>query len=344
MKPCRPVVLLLPLSAACAAAPTPPPVAPEPPPVQAPPAPVASVEAPAPAAPSPPPPPPEAPAPDPLASADIADAPPKELEAAATHVKKGDWRRARSEVQGTLKGLGANASLDIVLVGHALSGRACAMLKDSKCAEAEYGAVSGAWDAGAVKRLASLGGDEAAQRRRLSRALAAVGEAVFFAAEQKRREADKLARPVYRGSGVREDVLKFVNTKIKDWVTAKRPAIEGVEKAYAKVVEIQPVPPPRWVIASAERVGAMWSGFVDEFRDTPVPKEWRGDGPVPGADGLTYKELREEYRGKIDEASAPQLEVARGAYRTCSEHAAKYRITDDRSRACDAWLAAHPKP
>jgi hypothetical protein len=220
------------------------------------------------------------------------------------------------------------------------------MLKDSKCAEAEYGAVSAAWidPDGAVKRLEALGGDEATQQRRLGRALMAVGEAVFFAAEQKRRESDKLARPVYRGSGAREDVLKFINTKLKDWVMAKRPAIEGVEKAYKRVVDIQPIPPPRWVVAAAERVGAMWSGFVDDFRNTPMPKEWQGDGPVPGANGLTFKELRASYLERISEASEPMLQTARGAYRTCSEQAAKYRITDDRSRACDAWLAAHPKP
>jgi hypothetical protein len=75
-----------------------------------------------------------------------------------------------------------------------------------------------------------------------------------------------------------------------------------------------------------------------------MPKEWQGDGPVPGADGLTYKELRTEYQNKIVEASDPQMESARGAYRSCRDYATKFGIADEHSRACDTWLAAHPKP
>jgi hypothetical protein len=219
------------------------------------------------------------------------------------------------------------------------------MLKDTKCAAAEYGAVSASWadPAGAVKRIEALGGTDT-HRRRVAQALMAVGEAAFFAAEQKRKESDKVARPVYRGSGTREEVLSFINTKFKDWVTAKRPALEEAEKGYKKVVDIQPTPPPRWVVASAERVGAMWSGFVDEFRSAPMPKEWLADGLVPGTKDLTFKELRAEYQSRISEASEPLLERARAAYRSCVDLATKYRIADERSRACEAWLAAHRGP
>ncbi len=281
-----------------------------------------------------------APAPEPDPSAD-----PAPLAGAAARFREGDWQNAHEEASRTLDAIGESGPLDVVLAGHALVGRACAKLADDTCAAAAYAAVTAAWadPPSAVNRLAALGGDETAQRLRLPRALYLVGEAAFFSAEQLRHEADALASPVYRGPGTRDDVLAFVSTKARDWVGAKRTAIERAESAYKKVVDIKPAAPPRWVIAAAARVGGMWSGFVDDFRATPVPAEWQGDGPVPGAGGVTFEDLRTEYQNKIDEASEPQLEQARGAYRTCRDYAVKYQVTDEHSRACDAWLAAHPK-
>jgi hypothetical protein len=74
-----------------------------------------------------------------------------------------------------------------------------------------------------------------------------------------------------------------------------------------------------------------------------MPKEWQNNGPVPGTNGLTYEELRTSYQNSLGEASASQLETARAAYRTRRDHAAKYRVEDERPRACEAWLASHAK-
>ena len=46
-------------------------------------------------------------------------------------------------------------------------------------------------------------------------------------------------------------------------------AIEKLEDEYKKIVDLQPAPPPRWVIAAGSRVGRMWGKFVDEFRARP---------------------------------------------------------------------------
>jgi hypothetical protein len=286
-------------------------------------------------------------APDaPALHADLAEGLPPELDGAAAHLRSGEWQKARADAGRALSADGDGGHLDIVIGAHTAAGRACAMLADEDCAAASYAAVTAAWadPASAVKRLEALGGDGEAQRKRLARAINSVGEAVFFSAEQRRREAEKLARPVYQGSGTRDEVLAFVNTTVKDWVGARRTAIDGAETAYQKVAQIQPVPPPRWVVAAAERVGGLWSGFVDDFRAAPMPTEWQGHGPVPGANGLTFEALRAEYQGKLVEASAPQLEQARAAYRTCRDYAAKFGIADEHARACDAWWAAHPTP
>jgi hypothetical protein len=200
----------------------------------------------------------------------------------------------------------------------------------------EYNKVRGLWkDPAAVVKKIQEGGDE----RRVYKALTAVGEALFFFAEQTRKDVEKIKFPEYRGAGNREDVIKHINTKVKDWVSKKRPAIEGAEKEYKKIVDLQPSPPPRWVIAAGSRVGQMWGRFVAEFRAAPIPKEWKGHGVVPGTADLTYDELRGEYFAKLDEASEPQKQTAKGAFKTCLDYSVKFQYFDEYSRKCEEWLS-----
>jgi hypothetical protein len=172
----------------------------------------------------------------------------------------------------------------------------------------------------------------------------AAGRAAFEAAERVRATADQAAPPVYRGSGKRDEVLTFVSAVYAPWFTARQAALEDVEKAYAKVLEVKPDPSPRWAVASGERVGSLWSGLADDFRSMPVPEEWQGNGVVPGTHGTTYDDLRREYLDKLSLAGGPLLERARTAYQRCSETARRSHVADEHARACDAWLAAHPKP
>ena len=69
--------------------------------------------------------------------------------------------------------------------------------------------------------------------------------------------------PVYKGAGTKESVLRFVATNIADFIKKKRLMLEDTEKEYQKILQIQPVPPPRWVIASASRVGYDGHGMTD---------------------------------------------------------------------------------
>jgi len=150
--------------------------------------------------------------------------------------------------------------------------------------------------------------------------------------------------PVYSGDVSRESILKHVQTKVGDWVGKKKPLIEEAEKAYMKVLELKPAPPPRWVIASAARVGTLWGRFVAELRAAPIPRDWTRHGPIPGGNGLTYEEVRAAYYKQLDEASAPQREMARSAFKKCSELSLKLRYADDFSRTCDSWLAKNMAP
>ena len=295
--------------------------------------------------PAPPPAPPAPPLPSPPAPPyEILRPPPgSPLDQAAAQAERGEWAPARKTLAARMPALDAGARLDDAMAGHALLGRACDMLKDAACAAEHYGKVVALWSApDAEQKLGAGAGDDAERSRRTTRAVTAAGEALFFAAERKRAAADAIVFPVYAGSGSREDVLAFVKREVAVWVKRKRPAIEEAEHAYLAVLKLRPSSPPRWTLAAMERTGRMWADFVREFRATPTPAEWKGAGPVPGAGGLTYEQLRAEYMKGISEASEPQQERARNTFRVCRDWGIKHAIADEHTRVCEAWLTANP--
>jgi hypothetical protein len=127
-------------------------------------------------------------------------------------------------------------------------------------------------------------------------------------------------------------VLRHIQTKVKDWIGKKRPLIESATSEYKKVVDLQPVPPPRWVIAAGSRVGEMWGTFVKEFRAAPIPNSIKNDF-----------ELRTAYYGALDDASEPQKQQAKSAFEVCLGYSVKYQYFDEYSRSCEEWLASNYK-
>ncbi|TKD10259.1 tetratricopeptide repeat protein [Polyangium fumosum] len=255
-------------------------------------------------------------------------------------VREEKWADARAWLGKWKAAVDKAGSLQERIHAHTLLGRSLEKLDDKKGAAKEYEIVRAAWKdpEASVKQLAAGGGSELEQTRRLGRSLTDVGEALFFFAEQKRAEVDAIRYPEYKGPASRDEVMKHINTKVVDWVKKKRPAIEEVEKAYAQVLALEPVPPPRWVVASASRVGQLWGKFVAEFRAAPIPKEWRGNGPVLGTT-ITYEELRRAYYEKLDEASEPQKLQAKKSFEVCVNYSAKYQYFDPYTRSCSVWLA-----
>ncbi len=250
-----------------------------------------------------------------------------------------DWAGAKRRLSAAMRRIDASASLDVKVEAHATLGRAYARTGDATNAAAEYGKVrSLTKDRRAVEaKLAELGGEPPEKARRLGKVLTALGEAVFFAAEQRRREVDAIRFPEYRGPGTRADVLAHVKGPVAEWIRRKRPMVEAVEREYLEVLDIQPVP-PRWAIAAGARVGQMWGKFVAEFRAAPIPREWLQHGPSPYG-GLTWDEIRAAYYEEIDRASEPQRLRAKGAYKACLDYSLRYQHFDASSRACEAWLS-----
>jgi hypothetical protein len=249
-------------------------------------------------------------------------------------VDRGSPANGRTRLNAWQATFGDAAPLDARIHAQTLIGRANVRLNEKSRADAAYARVLELWkDPEAAQRtLAAEGADG-----RLGVVLSDLGEALFSAAELRRKEADKIRFPEYRGNGTREDILQHMNTKVVQWVRAKRPAIEAAEREYKKIVDLQPAPPPKWVVRSATGVGRAWAKFVAEFRAAPIPAAWKGHGSVPGT-STTYDQLRAEYYRMLDEASEPQKQVARAAFKVCVDYSTKYAYADDFSLACHEWL------
>lgn len=224
-------------------------------------------------------------------------------------------------------------------LAHALAGRVQAFLGALDKARAEYQIVNSLWanPEDGVKNLAALGGTERERDQRLAQTLTAVGEALFFFGERKRAEFDALRFPEYTGPGDKNSVMKFINANISEWFQKKRTALEDAEREYQKILQMMPVPPPRWVLAGAGRVGFMWSTFVSDFHRAPMPKEWSSKAPIPGT-SMPGVEIKRLYREQLSSMSEPLLERARQAFLVCTSQSIKFQWFDEHSQACVVWL------
>jgi hypothetical protein len=279
-----------------------------------------------------------------MSDADLLKAPTgSQVAEGAALIQRGDWAKAKAVLSARVEKLDASGRMDDAVAARALLARACDKLKDTACVAEQSAKVVALWKLPDWEpRLTTGARDEGEKSRRLERAVTAMGETLFLAAEQKRAEADAITFPAYSGPGDREDVLKFVNGPIKTWVQKKRPAVETVDGAYLTVLHIPHGTPAHWAIAAAERAGTTWMRFVREFRSPPVPNEWKGEGKVPGAGDLTYAEIRGEFIKALAEASEPQRLRARRFFTVCRDIGAKHGIADEHTRACEAALAATP--
>jgi len=248
---------------------------------------------------------------------------------AAHYGERKEWGNVQKRLGGAMRQIDSKASLDVRVQAHALLARAYS--EQNRSAAGEYGTVVKLW-ADPKKAVSEIEKGEGDAQRKLGRSLEAVGEALFYFAEQKKKKVDAVKFPVYKGPGSKDAVLKHIQGKVKDWIGKKRPLIEDATKEYKKIVDLQPVPPPRWVIAAGAEVGTMWGGFVDEFRAAPIPDSIKKD-----------YELRTAYYGALDDASEPQKRQARGAFETCLGYSVKYQYFDEYSRECEKWLAKNYK-
>jgi tetratricopeptide (TPR) repeat protein len=267
----------------------------------------------------------------------------------AHYADKEDWESARKALAGAMATLD-KAPPDIQVQAHATLARAMMHMKGQAQAKTEYAKVRTLWGDGNQAQTkineAYKGESEEQRAHRLGKVLDAVGEALFYVAEDRKHDkVDSIPFPAYKGPGTKDDIKKYMDKTLMPWVQKKQAAIEDIDKEYQKITELQPVPPPRWVIASASRAGLMWGEFVDDFRKAPYPKDWDKKGYVPGTgDQLTWREVKANYLEHLDEASEPiKREKAKPALKRCLDDSVKYQYFDEFSRDCEKWLAKNYK-
>ena len=256
-----------------------------------------------------------------------------------SHEHDGDSAQEKKWLAGWMSQIDRAGALDTRVCAHAALGRASSSLGDAKSAEREYAVVRALWTtpAAAVKEIMAQGGAELDKDRRLARSLTAVGEALFFFAEQKRSLADASRYPELKGSASLARIQDHVKTKLADWMRKKQILIEDAEREYLAIVSLEPAPPPRWVIASAFRVGALWAHYDADLHASLIPNEWRGNALVPGSK-MTVSELRKVYENAWAGGSDSTKQKARGAFKTCANYSVKFQRVDEYSEGCNRWL------
>ncbi|MBI4951034.1 MAG: hypothetical protein HY908_03310 [Myxococcales bacterium] len=220
-----------------------------------------------------------------------------------------------------------------------LLGRAAQRSRDTARARSAFERVLALW-AGAKSEER-----QALTAPALGRVLMARGEAAYWLAEQKRAAVEALVPPKYHGSGKVKDIEAFVWGKFAAWSEARRAAIEVAQAEYIKVKQLDPEPPPRWLVAAAARVGDMWAAYVEVFRSAPMPQEWSQPGFIPGIDPpMEWREIAVAYKAALEEVLAPHRDVARKAYEACVAVADRAGVRAPDRDACARWLEAHPAP
>jgi hypothetical protein len=165
------------------------------------------------------------------------------------------------------------------------------------------------------------------------RVVEAVGAAHFFFAEQARLKGDKMPIPKYAGPDSVQGATDYINNTIGPYVRDRQARLIEADNAYRKISEIKPVPPSRWVVAAASRVGQMWAAFADDVINSPLPRHIAKDG-----------ELEAGYRKTLSESMKPVVEKSRRAFQICRDAAEGARVDDSHSKACTTWLAENAEP
>lgn len=261
------------------------------------------------------------------------------LAIALTHIEREQMTEAKNVLEKIIGRIDRVGELRDRFVAHSGRGRVLKAMGDMAGAEREYEIVKALWEAPENQKRVLSEADT--NPRNVGKVLSAVGEALFFFAEKKRQELEAIRYPVYTGRSEKSAVVKHINTQVAAWVAKKRSAIEATEKNYRNILDLQPAPPPQWVIASTNRIGTMWAKFAAEFRAAPIPKAWRKNGFIPGANDLTYEEIRTAYYEAIDQVSEPNKVRAKISFRTCVDFSVKFQYVDEFSRGCGAWLEKH---
>lgn len=243
------------------------------------------------------------------------------------HFEQGANEKSRIAVTSRME-LFDRAPIDIRIRAHALAAKVV-----PSHAKEEWAVVRKLWsdprDAEQELRMAWKGEEDWRADRRLAQVLTVVGDAIVAEADEKRAaEVDSLRYPTFSRTNDVAGIEAFVTDEVKTWFVKKRAAIEPVEAAYVKALEVRPIPAPRAVIASAAGVGKMWAGLADDLRSGPPGAAWRRD-----------PKLLRLYVDAVGPLVDDVLRTrAKPTMKKCIELSVKLQFTDAPAHECEAWL------
>lgn len=242
------------------------------------------------------------------------------------------WKKARTALDPLLTSEADASRLDAWAASKALAAWLALLDGDEKIARAHHAELllSAQNPEAMVRRIESesAGASREESDQRLGTVLTAWGQARFAEGEDLRRAASKISLPKFTGPRSKAAVESYMKKEATTWMVERRNALDKAERAFMEVTNLRPVPPPTWVIASAERVGTMWSDFVVELETIPTPDEWKNTPNVA-----------EAFRQAMSSASEPIRANAENAFRTCASLAEKFRMSDAHLRTCTDRLA-----
>lgn len=243
------------------------------------------------------------------------------------HIERSNFQSAERQLSKSISLIDKSGTLTVALQAHAALGRAYSELKKETDADKQYQFILSAFrdPFQAVKRITSQ--EPGSSDRQLGKALTALGEAHFYFAEKERAKANGEKLPLPKGG---KSALSTYPRDLQPVLLRRRAAIENAEKAYLKVLDIQPMPPPKWVVASGSRVADMWADLAAELKSIglAMKKEFKPD------------EGKAVYEQFID-ASMPWFERAKRASKTCLDYSVKFAHFSEYSKRCEAWLTAN---
>lgn len=129
----------------------------------------------------------------------------------------------------------------------------------------------------------------------------------YYAAESRFLQAERIYTEFTKVN------LAFPMSALQRSLVKKGELEQAAEAIYTEVIQMES---PRWVAASAYRVGQMYKNFSDELYNLPMPE------------GLT-PEQEDEYRIALDDNAFPLQEKALSAYRAALRLALQYQAYNE---------------
>jgi tetratricopeptide (TPR) repeat protein len=130
----------------------------------------------------------------------------------------------------------------------------------------------------------------------------------YFAAQARFRQAEAIYEKFTNAN-----IVAFPEARLVSSLTQKGEYHQQAEKIYQEIIQMQS---PRWVAASAYRIGSSYKNFSDELYALPIPPE------VP-------EDMEDIYRMQLDEYAFPLQERALTAFRAALRLALQYQAYNE---------------